>query len=83
MPVGDSYFYDHPDNKGYGEHHLGQPLTTEMAELDITDGTNVVLIAEDEDSGWPIVQWTDKVGIDRITTVDPDLFGQFFKARKA
>jgi hypothetical protein len=80
MPAqeGHQYVYDHPQDKGYGEQARGDVLTAEMTELDLKDGTDVFVIAMDEESGWPIVDWTDGTGIYRITTIDPDLFDQFF-----
>jgi hypothetical protein len=33
---------------------------------------------DDDDSGWPILQWVDDQGIDRITTIDPDVFNNDF-----
>jgi hypothetical protein len=76
--VGKPYIYDHPDDKGFGEHALGAPLTAEMTELDMADGTPVYVIELDADSGWPLVDWTDSKGIYRITTVDPDFFDEMF-----
>jgi hypothetical protein len=76
--VGQPYIYDHPDNKGYGEHAKGDVLTAEMAELDLKDGTPVFVIELDAESGWPLVDWTDSTGIYRITTIDPALFDDLF-----
>jgi hypothetical protein len=80
--VNKQYTYDHPDNLGYGEHTkqaagYGE-LSAEMTELDLKDGTPVFVIAMDEESGWPIIDWTDSTGIYRITTIDPDVFDQYF-----
>jgi hypothetical protein len=80
--VGSKYIYTHPLNAGFGEHHKSQAgfgeITAEMSELDLKDGTEVTLVAHDEDSGWPIVNWTDAVGIDRHTTIDQATFDEFF-----
>jgi hypothetical protein len=76
--VGKQYIYDHPDDAGYGEHALGEPLSAEMTELDMADGTEVYVIELDAESGWPLVDWTDSKGIYRITTIDPDLFDEMF-----
>jgi hypothetical protein len=80
MPAqeGYQYVYDHPDDKGYGEHAKGDVLTAEMTELDLKDGTEVFVVAMDEESGWPIIDWTDSTGVYRMTTIDPELFDQFF-----
>ena len=80
MPAqeGYPYIYDHADDKGYGEHYRGEVLTAEMTELDLKDGTPVFCIAIDEDTGWPLVDWTDDTGIYRITSVNPDDFDNLF-----
>lgn len=78
MANGDNYTYDHPDGTGYGEMAKGSPLTAEMAELDLKSGSVVTLLATDEDSGSPIIEWTDAVNINRITTVEPDTFDEYF-----
>lgn len=77
---GDKFIYNHPEDKGYGEHALGTPLTAEMTELDLKDGTEVTLLEFDVDSGWPLIEWTDAVGIGRITTIDPTTFSYFIPA---
>jgi hypothetical protein len=75
MPeMGDKFTYSHESGAGFGEAALGQPLTAEMSELDMQDGTEVTYLQNDEESAWPIVEWTDGVGINRITTIDPALF---------
>jgi len=79
MPLGDTYTYVHPDGLGFGEQSKGEPLTAEMAELDLKSGEEVVFLAEDEDSGSPIIEWTDAKGINRITTVDAIDFGLYFQ----
>lgn len=76
--VGERYTYDHPEDLGFGEHHLGQPLTAEMTELDMKEGTEVTVLDFDENSGWPLAEWTDSTGIGRITTIDPDFFAANF-----
>lgn len=76
---GDMFTYSHPEGKGYGEHHLGEPLTAEMKELDLHDGDQVVILELDADSGWPIIQWTDTHGLNRLTTIDPTIFNDYFK----
>jgi hypothetical protein len=75
---GDRLIYDHPDDKGFGEHAKGDALTADMRELDMVDGTEVTYLADDEDSGWPLVEWTDSVGTPRITTIDPAIFDSNF-----
>jgi len=69
---GDKFVYVHPEGAGYGQHAKGDVLTAEMTELDLTDGTEVTLLEYDADSGWPLIEWTDATGINRITTIHPD-----------
>lgn len=78
---GDLFVYTHADGKGYGEMHLGQPLSAEMQELDIKEGQEVAFLEYDAESGWPIVEWVDDKGLDRITTIDPDIFDTNFIPR--
>ena len=75
---GEKYIYQHESGAGFGEVALGQPLTAEMSELDLKDGQEVTFLQNDEDSGWPIIEWIDGVGINRITTVDPAMFEASF-----
>jgi hypothetical protein len=51
-----------------------------MTELDLRDGQEVTLFALDADSGWPIINWTDSTGTDRMTTVSPEMFDRFFQS---
>jgi hypothetical protein len=76
--VGQFYVYDHPDNQGFGEQALGAPLSAEMQELDMTDGTPVTVLELDAESNWPLVEWVDSKGIDRITTIEPGQFDLLF-----
>jgi hypothetical protein len=78
MESGDRYIYSHESGMGFGAAALGQPLTAEMTELDLKDGQEVIFLQNDDDSAWPIIEWTDAVGINRITTIDPALFESSF-----
>ena len=73
---GDAFIYAHPQNKGYGEHARGEPLSAEMAELDLVDGMSVTFL-EYDDVGWALVEWIDNKGLDRITAIDPVVFSYF------
>lgn len=77
---GDKFVYDHPDDAGYGEQALGQPLSAEMQELDLKEGTEVSLLEYDAETGWPLVEWVDDKGLDRITTIDPQFLSNFTAA---
>ena len=85
--VGSRYAYGHPMGFGLGEHVRDEAgfgeMKTDMSELDLQDGQEVTLFALDEDSGWPIINWTDSTGIDRMTTVSPELFDRFFQSAEA
>jgi hypothetical protein len=75
---GDKFIYSHPSGAGFGEAARGEPLTAEMTELDLKDGQEVTFMDYDADSDWPMIEWVDGVGIDRITTVDPAVFDANF-----
>jgi hypothetical protein len=77
---GDKFIYEPGHGNGYGHNAKGQELTAEMTELDLRPGTEVTFLEYDADSDWPLVQWVDGVGIDRITTIDPDAFFSDFTA---
>ena len=74
---GDKFIYSHPAGAGYGQEALGQPLSAEMTELDINDGKEVTLLEYDVETGWPLVEWVDDKGLDRITTIDPQYLSNF------
>jgi hypothetical protein len=80
---GDEFVYTHPSEAGYGEHALGQPLTAEMTELDLQHGMITTVVEMDQETGWPLVSWTDTKGIGRITTVDPDNLALFVPSEPA
>lgn len=75
---GDKFVYSHPTGAGFGEAARGEPLTAEMTELDLKDGQEVQFMGNDADSDWPIIQWVDGVGINRITTIDPVMYESNF-----
>jgi hypothetical protein len=75
---GDVYTYDPGHGTGFGANARGEELVKEMAELDLVPGTTVTVLELDAESGWPIVQWTDSKGLDRLTTINPDEFEQDF-----
>lgn len=82
MEPGWKYVYQHADGYGFGEAvkvNAGEGgITAEMSELDLKNDQEVTFLQLDEDSGWPIIEWTDGVGINRITTIDPELFDSNF-----
>lgn len=79
MPV--KYVYDHPEGKGFGEHHAsehGRELPAEMRDLDMPHGTVVEHAGTDEDTGAVIIAWKDKTGVLRNTAVHPDFLASHF-----
>jgi hypothetical protein len=49
-----------------------------MTELDLKPNTEVTFLEFDADSDWPLVEWVDGQGIDRITTIEPSSFADDF-----
>ena len=78
---GDRFTYSHPDGLGYGAHNKDKSgfgeLSAEMTELDLKDGMEVTFIDFDEETGWPIVSWTDATGISRNTTIEEQYIDLF------
>lgn len=74
--MNEAFRYRH--NVGYGELARGESLDDDMAALDLVPDTEVELIAYDDGTDWPIVQWEDGTGNQRITTIDPDVFDTWF-----
>jgi hypothetical protein len=69
-------------SRGLGEHHAtesGRELPAEMRDLDLAPGTEVEVADTDEDTGRPIVAWTDTTGTGRRTTVDAEFFAEHFE----
>jgi hypothetical protein len=86
MPApGDRLVYSHPDGLGFGEDVKAKAgfgeITAEMKELDLKNGQEVEFFDYDADSGWPIIKWVDGVMIDRLTTIEPDIFDVNFIPR--
>jgi len=78
MPATHKYVHD----KGLGEHHAtaaSRELPAEMRDLDLAPGTEVEHADTDEDTGRPIVAWTDTTGTGRRTTIDPEFFADHFE----
>jgi hypothetical protein len=50
-----------------------------MHDLDMHHGTEVTYVGRDEDQGLELVEWTDRCGDARRTSVTPEQFSQFFK----
>lgn len=74
---GDEFVFTHPTEQGLGEHVREGEQTAEMRELDLGHGMVVRLLEFDRDSGWPLIEWTDRTGIGRITTIDPQYMELF------
>jgi hypothetical protein len=79
--IGQKYVYKHNEGKGLGAHHADGELSSEMAELDMKPGTEVVVVAEN-DKGELIVAWPDinRPDFPRHTSITADFFGEHFEA---
>lgn len=51
----------------------------DMHEMDLHPGTEVTHIGRDEDRDLELVEWTDRLGNPRITSIAPDHFAEKFK----
>jgi hypothetical protein len=79
MPA--KYVYDHPEGKGFGQHHAeasGRELPAEMRDLDLPHGAQVEHVGTDEERGLEIIAWTDLSGDDRRTSVSPEFLASHF-----
>lgn len=75
---GDHYRWNHPQGFGYGQAaHADKVLTAEMTKLDIKQGQEVIYM-QDDDAGWRLVEWTDDLGLPRITAIDRSSFQNYF-----
>lgn len=75
--VDSRYRYAH--TVGLGAHHA--ELSAEMTELDMAPGTEVIVHDVDQErGGLVLLEWVDRPGNPRMTSVDPQLFGQLFEA---
>jgi hypothetical protein len=68
--------YVHPRGLAYTEMMSGKRFATH--ELDIANGMLVTLVGYDDESAWPMVEWTDGLGSARMTTIDPVMFAEYF-----
>ena len=68
---------------GFGQHARASSgfgeLSAEMTEIDLKDGQEVTYLGPDEETSWPMIEWVDGTGINRITTVDPELYADNFQ----
>jgi hypothetical protein len=75
--------YKYAHDKAFGQHHAEtgarRELPAEMRDLDLGPGTVVEQVGTDEDTGRPILAWTDGTGTGRRTTVDPEFFAEHFE----
>lgn len=70
--------YRYTGDVGLGEHHKGAELIAEQAELDMVPGTVVAVCGHDDERDLVLVEWTDKQGTPRITSLVPDNFDRHF-----
>lgn len=62
-----------------GQHYEPRHGETSMADLDMKDGTEVQQLEDDEERNLKRVLWTDADGTQRITSVYPTLFDEYFQ----
>lgn len=68
--------YDAPDGLGA---QVAEQMTDDMRGLDLHPGTEVTVAGYDDDRGLVLVEWTDRQGNPRITSVEPQHFDEHFK----
>jgi hypothetical protein len=68
--------YEHPDGRSYEELMSGK--RRRLLTTSLTHGTPVTLTGYDEESAWPVIEWTDASGSARRTTIDPVMFAEYF-----
>lgn len=54
-------------------------LGRSMADLDMPHDTEVELVGHDDDRNLEIVEWTDRHGDPRRTSIEPDVFASHFE----
>lgn len=65
---------------GLAEHYASGALNAEMTELDLHPDTEVTVTGvDDERGGLVLVEWTDRSGNPRMTSIEPDHFGEWFE----
>lgn len=74
--TGARFTYDAPD--GLGAQAAGGGLSGEMTELDLHPGTEVKVAGYDDERDLVLVEWTDRAGNPRITSVEPAHFADYF-----
>ena len=76
--TGTRYNYDAPAALG---EQVAENQASDMLELDLHPGTEVKVAGYDDDRDLVLVEWTDKQGTPRITSVEPDHFADAFKKK--
>ena len=67
-------------DQALGAQHLDDPADQprDMRELDLQPGTEVTALGFDGGRGLALIEWVDKAGTPRITSVEPDHFTRHF-----
>jgi hypothetical protein len=73
--TGSKYTYDAPGGLGAQVADNQHP---EMADLDLHPGTEVKVCGYDDERDLVLVEWVDRQGNPRITSVEPDHFSDAF-----
>lgn len=58
---------------------LSDELPGEMHELDMAPGTEVTVAGHDEDRNLMLLDWVDRAGTPRTTSVEPHVFDRDFE----
>lgn len=73
--TGARFTYDAPDGLAA---QVAERLSDDMRELDLHPGTEVKVAGYDDERDLVLIEWTDRQGNPRITSVEPDHFEQHF-----
>jgi hypothetical protein len=71
--------YTYAGGEGLGHMHAENGLSADMHELDLADGTQVEVAAWDDERSLVVIEWADRQGNTRMTSVEPSVFAEHFK----
>jgi hypothetical protein len=71
--------YRYRADTGLAATLVDRQLPAEMAELDLHPGTEVTVHGYDDDRDLVLVEWSDRSGNPRITSVEPATFAANFE----
>jgi len=70
--------YKYAGDAGLGAKSIEGDLHPDMADLDLSPGTLVKVVGQDDERDLVLVEWEDAQGNPRITSVPLDTFGTDF-----